>query len=118
MSNINKIIGQNLINFNNNNSYTEEDFSFNRELLNNSTNLLIKNISLIIKNYKQNNIINLFYSIKTKSLDEINIFFRQNIIREDFIGCSVLASTYLKEKQNFTLKKYLIYLVKIRKNIH
>ena len=115
MSNINKIIGQNLINFNNNNSYTEEDFSFNRELLNNNTNLLIKNISLIIKNYRQNNIINLFYSIKTKTLDEINIFFRQNILREDFIGCSVLASTYLKEKQNFTPEKIPYIHAKNRK---
>jgi Dullard-like phosphatase family protein len=100
MSNVDKIIGQNLINFNNN-IYNEDNISFNRELLNNNTNLLIKNISLIIKNYKQLNITNLFYRIKTSTLDEINTFFRQNIIREDFLGCSVLASTYLKEKQNF-----------------
>ena len=100
MSNVDKIIGQNLINFNNN-TYNEDNISFNRELLNNNTNLLIKNISLIIKNYKQININNLFYRIKTSTLDEINTFFRQNIIREDFLGCSVLASTYLKEKQNF-----------------
>ena len=100
MSNINSIIGQNLINFNNN-SYNEDDISFNRELLNNNTNLLIKNISLIIKNYKQKSIDDLFYTIATKSLEDINKYFRQNIIREDFIGCSVLASTYLKEKQNF-----------------
>ena len=37
------------------------------------------------------------------SFDEINNFFRQNILREDFIGCSVLASTFLKEKENFAL---------------
>ena len=101
MSNINKIIGKNLINFNNH-SYNEEDITFNRELLNNNTNLLINNISLIIKNYKQNNIFNLFCTIKTNSLEEINIFFRKNILHEDFLGCSVLASSYLKEKENFT----------------
>ena len=36
-------------------------------------------------------------------MDDINTFFRQNILREDFIGCSVLASTFLKEKENFSL---------------
>ena len=100
MSNINKIIDNNLINFNNN-TYNEDNLSFNRELLNNNTNLLIKNISLIIKNYKQTYITNLFYNIRKTTLDEINTFFRKNIIREDFLGCSVLASTFLKEKQNF-----------------
>jgi Dullard-like phosphatase family protein len=103
MSNINKIIGKNLINFNN--SYNEDDNSFNRELLHNNTNLLIKNISLIIKNYKNQNILNLFDTIKTNTLEEINIFFRKNILQEDYLGCSVLASTYLKEKQIFTLGK-------------
>ena len=100
MSNINKIIGKNLVNFNNN-TYNEDNISFNRELLSNNTNLLVKNVSFIIKNYKQAKITNLFYNIKANTLDEINTFFRQNIIREEFLGCSVLASTYLKEKQNF-----------------
>ena len=49
-----------------------------------------------------------FYLEKTKKhmeclLDDMNNFFRQNILREDFIGCSVLASTFLKEKENFAL---------------
>ena len=70
-----------------------------------NTNLLIKNISLIIKIYNKNTINELYYSIKSDfiSFDEINNFFRQNILREDFIGCSVLASTFLKEKENFAL---------------
>ena len=100
MSNINKIIEENLINFNNN-SYNEENISFNRELLNNNANLLIKNTSLIIKNYKQSNISYLFNTINNNSLDDINSFFRKKILHEDFLGCSVLASTYLKEKNNF-----------------
>ena len=33
----------------------------------------------------------------------MNTFFRQNILKEDFIGCSILASTFLKEKENFAL---------------
>ena len=33
----------------------------------------------------------------------MNNFLRQNILKEDFIGCSILASTFLKEKENFTL---------------
>ena len=100
MSGISNIINKNLIKFNN-----DEDISFNRELLHNNTNLLIKNISLIIKNYKHNTISELYYSVKTDSitLEEMNVFFRQNILKEDFIGCSILASTFLKEKENFTL---------------
>ena len=104
MSGISNIIDKNLINFNNNID-NDEDISFNRELLHNNTNLLIKNISLIIKNYKHNIISKLYFSIKANniSLNDINLFFRQNILKEDFIGCSVLASTFLKEKENFSL---------------
>ena len=103
MSGINNIIDKNLINFSN--STNEDDISFKRELLHNNTNLLITNISLIIKIYNQNKITELYYSIQSDfiSFDEINNFFRQNILREDFIGCSVLASTFLKEKENFAL---------------
>ena len=103
MSGINNIIDKNLINFSN--STNEDDISFKRELLHNNTNLLITNISLIIKIYNQNKITELYYSMKSDfiSFDEINNFFRQNILREDFIGCSVLASTFLKEKENFAL---------------
>ena len=100
MSNVNKIIQKNLINFDNN-SYNEDDISFNRELLHNNTNLLIKNLSLIIKSYRQNNISDLFNTAQNNSLEDINSFFLKNILREDFLGCSVLATTYLKEKQNF-----------------
>ena len=103
MSGINNIIDKNLINFSN--STNEDDISFKRELLHNNTNLLITNISLIIKIYNQNKIIELYYSMQSDFIcfDEINNFFRQNILREDFIGCSVLASTFLKEKENFAL---------------
>ena len=103
MSGINNIIDKNLINFSN--STNEDDISFKRELLHNNTNLLITNISLIIKIYNQNKITELYYSMQSDfiSFDEINNFFRQNILREDFIGCSVLASTFLKEKENFAL---------------
>jgi len=100
MSNVNKIIQKNLINFDNN-SYNEDDISFNRELLHNNTNLLIKNLSLIIKNYKKSSISDLFNTVQNNSLEDINSFFLKNILREDFLGCSVLATTYLKEKQNF-----------------
>ena len=76
----------------------EDDISFNRELLHNNTNLLIKNLSLIIKNYKKSSISNLFNTVQNNSLEDINSFFLKNILREDFLGCSVLATIYLKEK--------------------
>ena len=102
MSGINKIIKKNLINYNITNDNID-DISFNRELLHNNSILLLKNISLIIKNYKNEIISELYNSIKINllSLDDINIYFRQNILREDFIGCSILGSTFLKEKKNF-----------------
>ena len=105
MSGINNIINKNLINFNNNNTESDDDISFNRELLHNNTNLIIKNISLIIKSYKNELISELYYTIQTEyiTLEDINTFFRQKILREDYIGCSVLASTFLKEKENFSL---------------
>ena len=102
MSGINKIIKKNLINYNITNDNID-DISFNRELLHNNSILLLKNISLIIKNYKNEIISELYNSIKINllTLDDINIYFRQIILREDFIGCSILGSTFLKEKKNF-----------------
>ena len=42
-----------------------------------------------------------FSKINNSSFEDINKYFRDNILKEDFLGCSVCAATYLKENQNF-----------------
>ena len=44
----------------------------------------------------------IFSKIKNASFEEINKFFLEKILKENFVGCSVLATTYLKEKNDYT----------------
>ena len=87
-------------------SNIDNDYLFIKEILHNNANLIIKKISSIIESNIINNISNkkynseIFSKIKNISFEEINKFFLENILKENFIGCSVLASTYLKEKHN------------------
>jgi len=89
-------------------SNIDNDFLFIKEILNNNSNLIIKKVTSIIESNILNNISNkkynseLFRKINNINFEEINKFFLENILKEDFLGCSVLASTYIKEKQNFT----------------
>ena len=89
-------------------SNIDNDFLFIKEILNNNSNLIIKKVTSIIESNILNNILNkkynseLFRKINNINFEEINKFFLENILKEDFLGCSVLASTYIKEKQNFT----------------
>ena len=99
LSKIEKTIKNKLSNFDN-------DFLFIKEILNSNMNLIIKKINSII----ESNIINgvssekyksdLFNNIKISTFEEINKFFREKVLKENFLGCSVLAYTYLKEKPN------------------
>ena len=89
-------------------SNIDNDYLFIKEILHSNTNLIIKKITSVIENNLISNISNKIYSseifskIKASSFGEINSFFLDKILKEEFIGCSVLASTYLKEKQHFT----------------
>ena len=89
-------------------SNIDNDNFFIKEILNSNSNTIIKKITSIIESNIINNISDktynseIFKKIKTSSFEEINIFFLENILKEDFIGCSVLATTYLKEKQKYT----------------
>ena len=88
-------------------SNIDNDISFIREILHTNINLIIKKIELILNNNKINNILNekdklvFFNKIKNDNFDEINKFFLENILKEEFLGCSILAYTYLKENQHF-----------------
>ena len=89
-------------------SNIDDDNMLINEILNNNSNTITKKITSIIENNIINNICDkkynseIFKKIPTLSFEEINNFFIQNVLKEDFIGCSVLATTYLKEKQKHT----------------
>ena len=93
---------------NNKLSYIDNDFSFSKRIMLNNANFLISKISSIIEKNKLNKNLSLKYNceiftkLKTASFKEISNFFQEKILKEDFVGCSVLACTYLKSKPDFT----------------
>jgi len=84
----------------------ENDYLFSREILHNNSNLIIKKITSIIDSNLLNNISKkynseIFTKIKTCTFEEINNFFLEKVLKESFLGCSVLAYTFLKENPKF-----------------
>ena len=66
--------------------------------------VIIQNIRVLLKNYKTsriNYLTSIFKKINDKTYEEINTFFRENILRTDNLSGSVLASVFLKENKNF-----------------
>ena len=69
-----------------------------------NVSVIVQNIRVLLKNYKTRRIeylTNIFKKIGEKSYEEINSFFRDNILRVDNVKGSVLASVFLKENQYF-----------------
>ena len=69
-----------------------------------NVSIIVQNIRLLLKNYKTQRIehlTNIFKKISEKSYEDINSFFRDNILRVDNVKGSVLASVFLKENQYF-----------------
>ena len=99
LSKIDKIISNKLTNIDN-------DILFIKELLHNNTKLIIKKVTSILDSIKTNNILNekysyeIFSKINSTNFEEINQFFFENVLKEDFLGCSITAYTYIKEKQS------------------
>ena len=70
----------------------------------NYTNQLIKKIKIILRDYDSefSNVLNNFLTkIESKSYEEINDFFRFNILRENNFEGSIVASSYLKKKKYY-----------------
>ena len=70
----------------------------------NNTNKIIQKIRNIFTNYKteySNLLKNFFLNIESKSYDQINEFFRSNILRENNLEGSIIASSYLKKHKYF-----------------
>ena len=66
--------------------------------------IIIQNIRVLLKNYKTRRIeclTSIFKKIGEKTYEEINSFFRDNILRVENVKGSVLASVFLKENQYF-----------------
>ena len=78
------------------------------ESININIKLVNSKIEYIIVNYSKSLnkcLYSLFKKINDKSIEDINYFYREYILREDNLGCSILASSYLKVFQNFTPEK-------------
>ena len=70
------------------------------EKINFNTGIIIQNIRVLLKNYKTPRVeylTSLFKKISEKTYEDINIFFRQYLLRVDNMNGSILASVYLKE---------------------
>ena len=66
--------------------------------------IITQNIRVLLKNYKTSRIEHLtsiFKKINEKSYEDINTFFRDNILRTDNVKGSVLASVFLKDNEYF-----------------
>ena len=74
------------------------------EKINYNVSVIIQNIRVLLKNYKTKRIEHLtsiFKKINEKTYEEINSFFRDNILRVDNVNGSVLASVFLKDNECF-----------------
>ena len=70
----------------------------------NYTNQLIQKIGIMLRDYESefSNALNSFLAkIESKSYEEINDFFRLNILRENNFEGSIVASSYLKRKKYY-----------------
>ena len=66
--------------------------------------VIVQNIRVLLKNYKTQKtelLTSIFKKINDKSYEEINTFFRDNILRVDNVNGSVLASVFLKDNEYF-----------------
>ena len=69
-----------------------------------NTNIILQNLRYLLKNFKskKNGILTgIFKKIKEKTYEEINTFFRENIMRVSNINGSILGSIFLLKNRNF-----------------
>ena len=95
-------------NFNKNDNYEYTSMDGRQlgsvEKINYNISVIIQNIRVLSKNYKTKRIEHLtsiFKKINEKTYEEINSFFRDNILRVDNVNGSVLASVFLKDNECF-----------------
>ena len=77
-----------------------------------NTNIIIKNINIILEHFKSNSnesLLLLFNRLSKKNYNDLNYFFKTFLLREENINGSFIASLYLKDNPNFhpVLKPYI-----------
>ena len=100
-------------------SKIDNDNNLIKEVLINNTHIIIQKITNIINNIKLSDKKyneDIFQDIKTVTFMKIYNFFLEKILKEDFIGCSVLAYSYLKQKKNFVPSRQPYLRGKNKKN--
>ena len=74
------------------------------ESINYNTNIIIQNLRIILKSYKTMRnecLINFLNNIRDQTYEQINIFFREYILRTINLNGSILASVYLRNNKKF-----------------
>ena len=69
-----------------------------------NTNIIVQNLRFLLKNFKSNKndiLTSIFKKIREKTYEEINTFFRENILRITNLNGSILASVFLLKNSNF-----------------
>ena len=69
-----------------------------------NTNIIVQNLRYLLKNFKSNKndcLTSIFKKIREKSYEEINIFFRENILRITNMKGSILGSVFLQRNNKF-----------------
>ena len=86
-----------------NNNYILNNVSSTNKIIYN-TNIIIKNLKIFLEHYKSNSnesLLILFKKIAQKTLDDIKYYYKTFLLREENINGSFLASLYLKDNPNF-----------------
>ena len=69
-----------------------------------NTNIIVQNLRYLLKNFKTNKnecLTSIFKKLREKAYEEINIFFRENILRITNMKGSILGSVFLQKNNKF-----------------
>ena len=92
-------------NYNDYNQYLMNGYNMTIvERISYNTNIIVQNLRYLLKNFKSSKNISLtsiFKKMREKTYEEINIFFRENILRIKNLNGSILGSIFLLKNKNF-----------------